>query len=234
MRTNSSYEELQEQDLFDVLADCSILLAERDAILSTWNIDSVNAREQRDDIERRASSLLIYLYEWRRRWDTNPRNICSEIAVYPFRLEESHFINNEEASLAKATTIPNIPAAIMLMLYNLALMRVLQIIATLPLEESAIQNLSQQLETANECRENERIAAREACRCIQYYLCIRRRLDASTSPIIHWAVAAVWTALRRDNSIEGAWMQDFLSKKGRQVVAEGLWTTYLWLNSLPE
>jgi len=136
--------------------------------------------------------------------------------------------------LVTATTIPNVPAAIMLMLYNLALMHVLQTIATLPLEESAIRNISQQLETANECRANERIAARETCRCIQYYLCIRRRLDASASPIIHWAVATAWTALRRDDSIEGAWMQDLLSKKGRQVVAEGLWTTYLWLNSLPE
>ncbi|KAE9366439.1 hypothetical protein N431DRAFT_419696 [Stipitochalara longipes BDJ] len=236
MRTNSSYEELQEQDLFDVLADCSVLLAERDAMLSAWNTNSISAREQRDGIERRASSLLIHLYEWRRRWDTDLKNICSETAVCPSGFEESQFIHNgdPEAPLVTATTIPNVPTAIMLMLYNLALMHVLQIIATLPLEESTTRKISQQLETANECRANERIAAREACRCIQYYLCIRRRLDASASPIIHWAVAAVWKALRRDDSIEGAWMQDLLSKKRRQVVAEGLWTTYLWLNSLLE
>lgn len=236
MRMNSSYEELQEQDLFDVLADCSVLLAERDAMLSTWNTNSISAREQRDDVEQRASSLLIILYEWRRHWDTDLRNVCSETAVCPSVPKESQFIYNEdlEPPLVTATTIPNVPGAIMLMLYNLALVHVLQIIATLPLEESGIRNISQQLESAEECRRHELIAAREACRCIQYYLCVRRRLDASASPIIHWAVAATWTALRHDDSIEGAWMQDLLSKKGRQVVAEGVWTTYLWLNSLPE
>ena len=236
MRINASYQDLQEQDLYDVLADCSILLAERDAMSSAGNTNSINAGEQRDNIERRARSLLIHLYEWRRRWDTDLENLCAQTDVHPSGLEESHFIHNEalRAPLATATTFPSVSAAIMLMLYNLALMCVLQIIATLPLEGSATRNVSQQLETAVECRANERIAAREACRCIQYYLCGRRRLDTSASPIIHWAVATTWTVLRCDDSIEGAWMQDLLSRKGRQVVAEGLSTTYLWLNSLPE
>ncbi|KAK4206333.1 hypothetical protein QBC37DRAFT_393521 [Rhypophila decipiens] len=236
MRTSScSYQELQEQDLFDVLADCTVLLAEGDAIMSSArNTNSINpAGEQRDDMARRASCLLNYLYEWRRRWETDLENNihCPETDVSPSRQEEPRSIGNDEspevAPWAAATAlIPNIPAAIMLMLYNLALMRVLQITATLP---------QQQLETVHECRANQRMAAREACRCIQYYLGTRRCvLDASASPIIHWAVATVWTALCRDDSIEGAWMRDLLSRKRRQVLAGGIWTTYLWLNSLPE
>jgi hypothetical protein len=236
MRLNSSYEELQEQEVFDVLADCSVLLAERDAILLAWNVNSTNAPDQRNDIERQARSLLIHLYEWRRRWHTDIENTRHETAVSLSRREKPQFIHIEdtEVTFITASTIPNVPAAVMLMLYNLALMRVLQIIPSLPLEKSATQNTSQQHETCNECRVNERIAAREACRCIQYYLCIKRRLDPSTPPIVHWAVAAVWTALRHDDSIEGIWMQDLMSKKGRQMAAEGQRSTYLWLNSLPE
>jgi hypothetical protein len=236
MRTNSPKDQLEEQDLFDVLADCTVLLAERDAMSSAWNTNPIDAREQRDEIERRACSLLIHLHEWRRRWDSDLKNAFPDTPASPSGFDESHFTQNgdPDGSLITVAMIPNVPAAIMLMLYNLALTHVLQILAPLPLEESATRNISQQRETAKTYHADERIAAREACRCVQYYLYIRRRLDASASPLVHWAVAAAWTRLRRDDSVEGAWMRDLLTGKGRQVVAEGLWTTYKWLNSLPE
>lgn len=236
MRTNSSYDELEEQDLFDVLADCTILLAERDAMSSAWNANPIKARGQRDEIERRACCLLIHLHEWRRRWDSDLKNPPSDTPASPSGFEESQFtqIGDPEGSLITVATIPNVPAAIMLMLYNLVLIHVLQILASLPLEESATGNISQQPETAKRYHADERIAAREACRCIQHYLYIRRRFDTSASPIVHWAVGTSWTRLRRDDSVEGAWMRNLLVGKGRQVVAEGMWTTYKWLNSLPE
>ena len=233
MRMKCSDQELREQDLFDVLADCSVLIAERDSLLSAGDTIAISLDKQRDDIERRAISLLNFLYEWRRRWDLE--NVSSEIAGCSLGFEESQPISDEDPEQLIATTaIPSVAAAMELMLYNLAVLHVLQVITTLPLEGSVHLN-TLQLETANECRAKERIAARELCRCIQYYLCIKRcRLDARASPISHWAVSTTWKALRCDESIEGEWIRDLLCKKNRQLVADGLWTSYLWLNSLPE
>lgn len=236
MRADSSYEKLQEQDLFDVLADCTVLLAERDAVSSAWDPHTITAREQRDDIQQRACCLLTHLHEWRLRWDDDLKNTFYDTPTSPSGSEESQLACNRDpdGSLVTAATIKTVPAAVMLMLYNIALMHVLQILAPLPREGSAPRNVSHQPETAGGYPAHERLAAREACRCIQYYISTRRRLDASASPIVHWAVGAVWTRLRRDDSVEGAWMRDLLTRRGRQVVAEGLWTTYKWANSLPE
>ncbi|ORY06778.1 hypothetical protein BCR34DRAFT_571136 [Clohesyomyces aquaticus] len=238
MRAESSYEQLQEQDLFDVLADCTVLLAKRDAVLSAWDADAIKAREQQDKIQQRACCLLTHLNEWRLRWDADPKNASYDTSASPSGSKESQFACNgdPDRSLVTVATIATVPAAVMLMLYNLALMHVLQVLAPLPPphKESAPRNASHQPETARRYHVDERIAARETCRCIQYYMSIRRRLDASASPIVHWAVAAAWARLRRDDSVEGAWMRDLLTSIGRQVVAEGLWTTYKWLNSLPE
>lgn len=193
MRRDASYEELEEQDLYDVLADCSVLLAERHAMSPTEKADATKAEEQRDGMERRAYRLLQHLHQWRQRWDSNRlKNPVPDTTL-------------SEASLITVATIPNLPAAMILMLYNLALMHVLQSLAPLPLEE-----------TVKSYHVNERIAAREACRCTQYYLSIRRRLDASAPPIIHWAVAAAWERLRRDDSVEGAWMRDWQISQGER------------------
>jgi len=244
MRMNATCEELEEQDLFDVLADCSALLAERDAVILAQNANPSKAREQRDDIERRANCLLLYLRQWRQRWDsrshleiTTTDTSGSAPGVEDSGLQPTHN-TVPEGSLITVATIPNLPATLMLMLYNLALMYVLQSLAPLPLEDSAtqIQNLpnSPQLNTGERHRIGERIAAREACRCIQYYLSVGCRFNASAPPIVHWAFTAAWTKLRRDESVEGAWMRELLTGNGPQVVAEGLWTTYKWLNSVTE
>ncbi|KAH7346998.1 hypothetical protein BKA66DRAFT_433015, partial [Pyrenochaeta sp. MPI-SDFR-AT-0127] len=236
MRADSSHEQLQEQDLFDVLADCTVLLTERDAVSSAWNANAIKAREQRDEIQRRACCLLTHLHEWRLRWDSDPKNAFCDTSASPFGSKEPQFAchGDPNRSLVTVAGIATVPAAVMLMLYNLALMHVLKILERLPREDSAPRNALHQPETAGRYHADESIAAREACRCIQYYMSIRRRLDASASPIVHWAVAAAWTRLRRDDSVEGAWMRDLLTGRGRQIVAEGLWTTYKWLNSLSE
>jgi hypothetical protein len=243
VRANASDEVLEEQDLYDVLADCSVLLAERDAMASAEKADPTEANEQRDGIARRACGLLEHLRQWRQRWDRkNLKDPVADTAASPSRPEESQPTHNDrspEGSLITATTIPNIPAAAMLMLYDLAVMFVSQSLQPLPpLEESAAtrttRNVPRQFETAKSYQVDERDAAREVCRCTRYYLSIRRRLDASAPLVIHWAIAVAWERLRQDDSAEGVWMRDLLSRKGRQVVAEGLWTTYKWLNSLPE
>ncbi|KAJ4331283.1 hypothetical protein N0V95_009908 [Ascochyta clinopodiicola] len=236
MRAGLSYEQLQEQELFDVLADCTVLLAKLDAVSSAWDADAIKAREQRDKIQQRARCLCTRLHEWRLRWDADLTNASRDAPASNFGFEESQFACNGDSSTSPVTVaaIATVPATVVLMLYNLALMHVLQILGTLPCEESAPRNASLQPETDGRYHSEDRIAARETCRCIQYYMSVRRRLDASASPIVHWAVAAAWTRLRRDDSVEGAWMRDLLTGRGRQVVAEGLWTTYKWVNSLPE
>jgi hypothetical protein len=236
MRMSASYEDLEEQDLYDILAACSVLLAERDTMSLAKNADSTRTRKQRDATGRQACGLLLRLHQWRQRWDNKLRNSVTDTPARPSGFEEPQSTHNEDPqeSLITVAAIPNLAAAMVLMLYNLALMYVLQSLAHLPLEDSATRSIGQQSESAKGHHVDERVAAREICHCIQYYLHTRRRLDASASPIVHWAVAEAWTRLRRDDSIEAAWIRDLLTSRGRQVVAEGLWTTYKWLNSLPE
>jgi transcription factor-like protein len=237
MRADSSYEQLREQDLFDVLADCTVLLAERDAVVSAWDADAVKARDQRDEIQQRARCLLTHLHEWRSCWDADGlKNDSHDGPASPSGAKESQLECNEDVDryLVTVATIATIPAAVMLMLYNVALMYVLQVLTPLPREESAPRNTSHQPEPAGRYHADEFLAAREACRCVQYYMSVRRRLDASASPIVHWAVATAWTRLRSDDSVEAVWMRELLTGRGRQVVAEGLWTTYIWVNSLPD
>ena len=201
MRTNASYQELEEQDLYDVLADSSVLLAERHAMSpSTEKADGTETKkEQRDDMERRARRLLQHVQQWRQRWDSNSIKNMNPVPDTSI---------SEASSLITVDTIPNLDTAMMLMLYNLALMYVLQsLVPPLSLEETTSKSYHFDQRT--------RIAAREACRCIQYYLSIgRRRLDASAPPIIHWTVSMASERLQRDDSVEGAWMRDLQTSQG--------------------
>jgi hypothetical protein len=236
MRADASYEKLQEQDVFDVMADCTVLLGDRQAMIAAKEEDAIRAGELRDSIQQRARSLLMQLYEWRVRWDVDLRYAShGNPASSSTRPREPQRAHNAEFNrpLIKIAMIKSIPAAVTLMLYNLALLYVLQILDSLP--SLAVPGLSNPTKTtAGYFSTEEVFAAREICRCIQYYLSVRNRLDATAPPITHWAIGAAWKRLRRDDSAEGAWMRGLLTRRGRQVIIDGLWTTYKWINSLPE
>ncbi|KAK1751316.1 hypothetical protein QBC47DRAFT_425480 [Echria macrotheca] len=218
MRANASCQELEGQDLYDALADCSVLLAEGNAMSSAETADPTMAKTQQDDKERQACGLLRHLHQWRQNWNCNYLKI--PIHTLPGNSSWSDGRGEDpEASIITIAAIPNLPAATMLMLYNLALMHVLRVLRSQSPDESSTRDFVAQVETAKSMRIDERIAARETCRCTQYYLSVKGRLDASAPEVIHWAIAVAWEILRLDDSAEGIWMRDFLARRSRQVVA---------------
>ncbi len=240
LRAKCSEEELQEQDLFDVLADCTVLIAERDKMLSNWDLDLERSTNQRDKIKRRALSLLTHLRAWKERWDSDGRNSYSETSVVTAGLltvEESW--GDGSPPLLTSFEFSNGSAATMLMFYNTTLIYVFRVLASLPLPvENLGLNSSQSIQdtlqdaghldnlwrlSKDEYLAAERLAALEVCRCVPYDLAQKSRLDSCVSPIGNWAVTTAWITLRDVESAEGRWMMDILNMNGREAIAKGLW-----------
>jgi hypothetical protein len=241
LRANCSDEEMQEQDVFDVLADCTVLVAERDNMLTNWEVDLERGTHQREKIKRRALTLLTHLRAWRERWDSDERNSHSETSAAFARLQQMQEESGRDGSSPFLTIFEfsNDSAAIMLMFYNTALIYVLQILASLPLENFSIhtnQSLTQNTlqvpgylndlsrQTPDEYIAEEWLAAVEICRCIPHYLIRKSGLNSGISPVVHLAVTTAWMTLRGNESDEGRWMTEILNTKGQKVIAKGVWT----------
>ena len=242
LRAQCSEEELQEQDLFDVLADCTVLIAERDKMLANWDLDLERSIHQRDKIKRRALTLLSHLYAWKERWDSDVRNSYSETSAPTTglaKVEESW--GDGSPPLLTTFEFSNASAATMLMFYNTTLIYVLRVLASLPLplplenlslpSSQSIQDTFQNAGhpdnlwrlSKNEYLAAERFAALEVCRCVPFDLVQKSRLDSCVSPIGHWAVTTAWMTLRDIEAAEGRWMVNLLNTNGREAIAKGVW-----------
>jgi hypothetical protein len=228
LRINCSIEEMQEQDLFDVLADCTVLIAERDSMLENWNLDPEKSATQRDEINRKAEELLTLLHAWRTSWANNISNSHSETTFAEFTTSQPHqFDGLDSPPFVTIFEFSNESAAITLMFYNTVLINVLRVLAPLG-REILIQNTLQEGEDLNDLREGtkegysaaERLAALEVCRCIPYYLVQR---DSGHPPAFPLAVTTVWTTLQGNESAEGRWITEIMKTKGRELIAKGIW-----------
>lgn len=234
LRAKCSEEEVQEQDLFDVLADCTVLFADRDTMMATWKLDVEKDARQRDGIYRMALTLLAQLCVWRERWSSHGRNSCSECSAASLEVYSTEASSVDESNISfTVLTFSNKLAATMLMFYNTALIYVFRVLASLPGEKpdtSSNQTPSQHEphdeEHANDHWEQlksdyvrgERSAALEICRCIPYLV----RNTHFSSRVFHLAVATVSTTLCGDESVEAEWMRHILNTKGRESMAKGL------------
>lgn len=240
LRTDCSEEECQEQDLYDVLADCTVLIAECDNILGRREFDIESDAWQRNRIEQKALALLTFLHSWKKRWDSDKRNTYFETPSTLDKPESTQ--EHPEDNLQSSVTIfhfQNQTAAVMLMFYKTALIYVLRVLASLApgkeglaIDQSFIQHsfeggvhqgdswkyLNDEHATA------EQSAAWDICRCIPYYASVQKSLlDSDPSPIVHWAITTAWRTLCENESIEGKWMMGFLKGESVDIVAKGVW-----------
>lgn len=238
-RNDCSDEEMEEQFLFDALADCTVLVANCDEVLANWNLNSENVADQRDKVKRATLDLLKRLQAWRRRWDNDGRNSHVETPATSIELQLiQETWGNTAPPFRTVFKFANDSAATMLTFYNTALIYALQVLASLPLGNSGIQLnkvstilLPEGPEPSQSFRSNEkdeyttaeRSAALEVCRCISYNLVRKSRLDSGSLTVVHLAVKTAWMILRRNESLEGRWMTNLLKTKSRGVVAKGLW-----------
>ncbi|KAF4633791.1 hypothetical protein G7Y89_g4321 [Cudoniella acicularis] len=177
-KINCSEKELQELDLYDVLADCTALVVEQDDMLATRGLDLMRDIRRHDEVKEKALTLLTHLHAWRKRWDSDGKNSYS--GIFANEDDPPPFLTIFEFSSDSTAT--------MLMFYNSALIYVLRILASL------------QLDSKDEYITAEWSAALDICRCIPYYLARESRLDLR---VVHLAVVTVWTTFRVKKSCKG-------------------------------
>lgn len=237
LRASCSNEEIPEQDLFDVLADCTVLVAERDVMLLTWDSRSERNLDRRDSIKQSALVLLTDLHNWKMRWARDGKNAYSETRASFDGLEATQNPVGD-SMLSTSFVFSYDPAAIMLMFYNTTLIYVLRILASLPPGDDSSRPQSPsisptatslaglcELTTTDDFIAAGRLAAIEVCRCIPHYLARSTQCESDASPIVHWAVTTAWMTVGGNESTEGRWMMDLLNTKNGDVIAKALWTS---------
>ncbi|EPS35490.1 hypothetical protein H072_11071 [Dactylellina haptotyla CBS 200.50] len=235
-RANCSRDEILEQDLFDILADCTILISQRDIMLARSELDPESDTRWQDEMYQTGLGLLAQLGIWRQLWERDSRNFYSETTrlaigeVFP-GISTSPFVSLFEFC--------NESAAIMLMFYNTTLIYVLRILASLVRKgpgtlSSAItvQGIWQDPELLDDSWPNaedeylsaERLAALEVCRCVPYYALQRSKsTDSHSSPIVQWAISTAWMTLSGNDSAEGKWIMSLVNATSLAIVSKGVW-----------
>lgn len=229
LRANCSDEEIPEQDLFDVLADCTVLIAERNTMLATEDSDFERSTNQRDNLKQTAAGLLKSLHAWKVQWDNDERNAYSEPSTVPKDARKT-FQSLNSAPLTGFEFAQD-HAALMLMFYKTTFIYVLRALASLPVND-AVPN-SQEWESPksspiadpSDLNAAQRSAAIDVCRCIPHYLARSAGCDSDASPIVHWAVTTAWMTLGGNESTEGSWLMDMLKNASRTVIAQALWSS---------
>ncbi|RDW59441.1 hypothetical protein BP6252_12528 [Coleophoma cylindrospora] len=237
-RASCSAEEIPEQDLFDVLADCTVLAAEYDDILTIRDPDPESSSRQQDELYQKGLDLLNQLHIWRSRWNGDEDNSYFETPVGFAKLELGREpLADELPPFLTTFEFSNNRTAIMLMFYYTTLIHVFRILTSLTLEN--LRTYSNESPTPNTLQNTgylddvwkqtkhgniaaERSVALQICRCIPDYLKRNSSLATVMPPIFQWTVTTAWMTFRGTESAEGKWLMKLLHTNNREVIAKGL------------
>lgn len=223
LQTALSLEPVDERELHDVLADCSVLNAASDRLARTWDILDSTCFERVETIRNKAVELLAFLQSWKERWDSDEGNV--------------HVPEDDlDAILAGAPQIFHTffrfrddSVARMFMLYSTALIYVLQVIeATESLQPTLTCALQQGMHADILIGLNTAsiyAAGVDIARSIPGYL-RHRSLSGKTdfaSPVVQWAALTSWQVLGANGSVEGRWMMESLAVHNDYVIAKAAW-----------
>jgi hypothetical protein len=228
LRLECPYYTQHEQDLYDILADCTVLVSEHNQLKRS----DLEGSGQQNLTQRKALELLNTLREWRERWNADAADAASVV------LSTQEFTSDYITPFFTVYNFSSESVAVAVMLYYSALIYVLRVLASLTSEgdnmEISLSFLSTHFQDVEDSQiisnqsnmglvTAERLAALEICRCIPYYANQKSRSDFS--PVLHWAVTTAWMTLKGNRSIEGRWMMDLLNRGNLEFIAKGVWST---------
>lgn len=198
---DNSGTELQEQDLFEILADSTVLTAELDDILASAEPDlqrDVKKFDELEEIAERALELLAQLGAWKDRWDSEEKDSYREVSA----------TGDDPPPFMTIFEFSHDSTATMLLFYYSTLIHVLRILIALP-------RLGK-----DECTAAEWSATIDILRCVPYYQVRKSHLDLR---VVHLAIMTVWPTLRGRETVGGRWLMDALNTPSRDAFATGLW-----------
>jgi hypothetical protein len=216
MRTCVSSEALEEQQLYDILADCSVLAFERNELLTKKEANGEGLEGRFDNIRHRTQALCVQLQAWREQWNGNPVNAYAEVPT-SLLSSQLHQESRDDVAFAPPSDLvfSNISSALMLMLYNVALINLFKILISLPLG------------SLNKTLRDEFVAAvhsavLEIYRSMPYASTVELQKELHTAPVVHWATQTAQTVLQDDDSAEAKWLRGLLNWKTVKPPAEAI------------
>ncbi|KAH5426705.1 hypothetical protein HBI47_117570 [Parastagonospora nodorum] len=202
--------EEQEQQLYDFLADCSVLASKRDALLKeTTRSDGVTS--DFDEVQRDALHLGDQLRAWRAEWAIDPTNAYVEISsssVQPHGQPEDISVPPSPTDLQ----FSNIKCALTLMLYNIALLYLLKVLTSLPTDPRQEESQTAYIKAAHS-------TVLDVCRIMPGPFNTEWQKELHASPVVHWAVESARMILQGDESAEAKWLTDMLDRKSGKTLA---------------
>jgi hypothetical protein len=227
LRTDLSLEEPMEQDVFSILADCSVLVAASDGVEMSRHTHGQSFSKRQAQVECRAMELLMSLLAWKSRWDTDQRNIYIEDHDVPAKS-----IDSVPAPVSSIYRFKSDMVGRMFMLYNTALCCILSLLPSTPSSQpepfvaSSFSQADIQISILNgDYRTASRHAGLDVARTItDYRLHKRSRGEMDfTSLAFQWAVAEAWKVLGGNDTAEGRWIMGLLDGEGNFSLAKAAW-----------
>jgi hypothetical protein len=222
-RHSGSVVEEQEQQLYDFLADCSVLAFERDELQKKQQGGDAGV-DKLESIRHKAQDLGEELRAWRTNWGADVENAFTETIADTTSAQSSAYSSrfNNFKDIA-APVLPtdlvfsSIKSSLMLMLYNIALMNLLKILLSLPAE-------TQQAGLQRSFIAMAHSAVLDVCRIMPGPFDTESQQELHASPVLYWAVRSARMVLRGDESTEGKWLTDMLNYKSGKTLAEAVET----------
>jgi hypothetical protein len=205
--------ELQEQQLYDMLADCSLLAFELDELLRRWEIDGDDATAQLDNVRHNTHAVYDQLRAWRDHWNTNPANAYIEVpASWLSPSLDGGFDNDMAATSMTDLMFSNTTSALMIMLFNVALINLLKIILSLPPEAECLASRQDLIAATHS-------AVLEVCQSLPHASNAEWQKELHASPVVYWANQSARMILQGDQSVEAKWLIEMLDRKSAVALA---------------
>jgi hypothetical protein len=209
----ANQQEVQEQQLYDILADCSVLAFERGELLKSCGIDGDDLNAQFQNLRHNAQAVYDQLQAWRRHWNTNPANAYIEVPASWLSSQSGGGSDNDIANTSPTDIVfSNTTSALMLMLYNIALINLLKVLISLPIEALPSASHPNLIAVVY-------FAVSEVYQSLPHASNAEWQKELHAAPIVYWAEQSARMILQGDESVEAKWLIKMLDQKSTVPLA---------------
>jgi hypothetical protein len=225
----------EEEILLDFLADCTVVMAEREQLVGNWKLGGEEMIKRGEKLQKMAMDLLDDLCDWRREFDNQYQIFSPCGGTQPTQADETY---ETPPAFSTRFIFQDHSIALMLMLYNTAIIYLLRILESLdqrspdsPSHQDSTDSLPSSLEVIEPVQRKsiednkaaEYAAALEIYHCIPYHFSQKSHLNAGSLTTAHLAIRTAWITLGENGSAEGRRITGILNSNRDEVHARGLW-----------